>query len=367
MLKVIVILGGLGVEGISTIALSYLEAMDNANLSISLCVAGPSDKTVMQRAKKIGNPIIMLPFRKKNPAAYYKDLFILLKKEKPDIVHIHGNSATMALDLLVAELAGVPVRLPHCHNTKCDSEKVNNLLRPLLYMTMTEGLACGEAAGKWLYKGKNYKVIKNGRKIEDFLFDKEKRNKYRLILNLKDDIVAIGHVGSFTEQKNQIFLIDMMNNLKGHKFKLFLFGDGVLRKQCENLVKDRDLENQIVFLGNVPNIGDYLNAMDIMALPSKFEGLPLVAIEWQINGLPSIISDQVTKKCKIMSNVVFESILPEKASDWAEIINSGLIKRSNMESTEICRLISDVGYDINQNAKVLSREYEMLNEKFNKI
>ena len=66
MLKVFVILGGLGVEGISTIALSYLEAIDKSNLDISLVVAGPSDITMMNRARAIVNQIIKLPYRKQN-------------------------------------------------------------------------------------------------------------------------------------------------------------------------------------------------------------------------------------------------------------------------------------------------------------
>lgn len=361
MVKVFVILGGLGVEGVSTIALSYLEAIDKSNLDIALIVAGPSDITMMNKAQAIGIQIIELPYRKQNPREYYRKLFYLLKQEKPNVVHIHGNSATMALDLLVAKLAGVPIRLPHCHNTKCDNERINILLRPLLYCTMTEGLACGEDAGKWLYKNRKFKIIKNGRKIENFLFDEKLRNAYRSKLNIENTTVAVGHVGTFTEQKNQKFLIEVWQKIKNENIRLYLFGDGPLREQCNKLVKENGLEKQIVFMGNVSNIGCYLNAMDIMVLPSKYEGLPLVTLEWQINGLPCIISDCVTKECKIMNNVIFEDISQENIKEWANIIETGQLKRKEkIDNSEIYRRITNAGFNIVENAKWLSYEYDRL-------
>lgn len=361
MLKVFVILGGLGMEGVSTIALSYLEAIDKSNLDISLIVAGPSDITMMNRAQAIGIRIIKLPYRKQSPREYYRKLFYLLKQGKPNIVHIHGNSATMALDLLVAKLAGVPIRLPHCHNTKCDNERINILLRPLLYSTMTEGLACGEDAGKWLYKNRKFKIIRNGRKIENFLYDEKLRNSYRVKLNIENTTVAVGHVGTFTEQKNQKFLIEVWQEIKNDNIRLYLFGDGPLREQCNKLVKDKGLEKRIIFMGNVNNIGCYLNAMDIMVLPSKYEGLPLVTLEWQINGLPCIISNCVTKECKIMNNVIFEDITQESIKEWANVIERGQLKRKEKpDNSEIYRCITNAGFNIVENAKWLSSEYDRL-------
>lgn len=361
MLKVFVILGGLGVEGVSTIALSYLEAMERVNLDITLLVAGSANITMMNRAQAIGIRIIKFPHRKENPRVYYRRLFYLLKQEQPDIVHIHGNSATMALDLLVAKLAGVTIRLPHCHNTKCDNELINILLRPLLYYTMTEGLACGKDAGKWLYKNRKFKIIKNGRKIESFLYNESLRRLYRSKLNMENTTVAVGHVGTFTEQKNQKFLIEVWQKIKKDNIRLYLFGDGSLRKQCETLVKEKGLEKQVFFMGNVNEIGCYLNAMDIMVLPSKFEGLPLVTLEWQINGLPCIISNCVTKECQIMNNVIFEDISHEDIRIWANIIEKGRLRREEkIDNSEIYSRITTAGFNIVENAKWLSSEYNRL-------
>lgn len=363
-IKIFIILGGLGVEGISTIALSYLEQIEKKDFDFSLIVAGPCDKNMLKRAQSINIPIIKLPFRKTEPRKYFYGLYNLFKSEMPDIVHIHGNSATMALDLLIAKIAGVHIRIPHCHNTKCDNEHINRLLQPLLYFTMTEGFSCGEDAGKWLYKNRKYKIIKNGRKLSDYMFDLDIRTKYRKKLMLKDETLAIGHVGTFTEQKNQAYLIQVLNTLKNKDIKLFLFGDGPLKDACIELTKKYKLDDKILFMGNVDGIGLYLNAMDIMCLPSRYEGLPLVTLEWQINGLPCILSKKVTDECKIMENVIFEDISDDCIKNWAKVIDSRLLNRiSENGKNDIYRQITLHGFNIEENSRWLAEEYKNLYAK----
>ena len=361
MLNVFFILGGLGVEGVGTIALSYLEAIDKNAVNLSLVIAGPADSGMLSRAQKIGISIFKLPYRKAEPGSYYIQLYKLLKKEKPEIVHIHGNSATMALDLFVAALAGVPVRLPHCHNTTCDNENINALLKPLLYFTMSEGLACGEDAGKWLYGKRTFKVLKNGRNLKNYEYNEAIRKQYRAQLGLTNSETAIGHVGTFTDQKNQIFLIEVLREINDSGFKLFLYGDGPLKSKCEDYAKEVGIEKQVFFMGNVNDIGAQLNAMDIMTLPSKFEGLPLVTIEWQTNGLPCLISSLVTRECKIMDNVRFEDITEEERTTWVQIIRGKYLQRDlSVNNTSIYNRMTAAGFNIYENAKWLVVEYNRL-------
>lgn len=361
-IKIFIILGGLGVEGISTIALSYLEQIEKKEFDFSLIVAGPCDKNMLKKAQSINIPIIKLSYRKSEPKKYFWELYNLLKSSMPDIIHIHGNSATMALDLLIARIAGVHIRIPHCHNTKCDNEHINKLLQPLLYFSMTEGFACGEDAGKWLYKNREYKIIKNGRKLSDYMFNLEVRTKYRNKLMLEDETLAIGHVGTFTEQKNQAYLIQVLNTLKNSDIKLFLFGDGPLKEECIKLTKEYRLDDKVIFMGNVNKIGLYLNAMDIMCLPSRYEGLPLVTIEWQINGLPCIISKNVTDECKIMENIVFEDISDDSINNWAKVIDSRLLNRISNKN-DIYKQITLHGFNIEENSRWLAEEYKNLYAK----
>ena len=108
-------------------------------------------------------------------------------------------------------------------------------------------------------------------------------------LELTDHIV-IGHVGNFNYQKNHEFLIRIFKELsaKDERYILYLMGDGELRPHIEQMVEEYKLKHKVIFTGYVSNVADMLQAMDIMVLPSRFEGLPNVVVEWQIACLPCV-------------------------------------------------------------------------------
>ena len=116
----------------------------------------------------------------------------------------------------------------------------------------------------------------------------------------------------------------------------------------------------MVFVGRTEEVYKWLNAMDIMVFPSRFEGFPNVLIEWQISGLPCIISDAITKDVKVTELVEFMS-LSDSPDKWADkIINTELKDRSNAEYIE---QVKKSGYDIKENAKRLEELYTNLYNK----
>ena len=76
-----------------------------------------------------------------------------------------------------------------------------------------------------------------------------------------------------------------------------------LRSEIEDKAKRMRIYEDIKFTGNIENVEDILQIADGMILPSLFEGVPLVTIEWQISGLPILISDNVSDEC-ICTNLV---------------------------------------------------------------
>ena len=170
--------------------------------------------------------------------------------------------------------------------------------------------------------------------------------------------MLIGHVGTFTYQKNQERLIELINKLKENndRYKLVLVGDGEEKTNIQNMVKTLGLEQHVLFTGNICNVNEYLSAFDIMILPSRYEGLPLVSIEWQANGLPCIFSANITRKCKVLNNVKFVS-LDEDDTVWIQniydLLKSGRIKDQNY----IKNMMREKGFDIKLNAKYLESLY----------
>jgi len=78
--------------------------------------------------------------------------------------------------------------------------------------------------------------------------------------------------------------------------KLLLAGDGPLRPELEALVQTLRLSHKIIFLGNYPRMEEIYSALDLLILPSKSEGFPLVCLEALAYGVPVLCSDGVAAK-----------------------------------------------------------------------
>lgn len=182
-------------------------------------------------------------------------------------------------------------------------------------------------------------IIKNGIDINRFKFSPSKRKDMRKELRISDDTLLLGHVGRFTEEKNQVFLVNLLTYLRNTKFKLILIGDGDTFTKVKAVSKKLAISKNIYFVGRKNNPEDYLQAMDVFLLPSKYEGLGLVAIEAQCSGLPVIASNMVPKDIKITPHVSFLSI--NDVQGWIHKLK----EYSRFERKDESNLIKKSGFD----------------------
>lgn len=365
MIKVLAILTGeLCFDGITNSVLNYYSSMDHSNMKIGIVSARKTDPLMKKKFEEIGCKVFPLENRDNNTINYMINLISIIKKEKYNIVHAHGNSGTLAIEMIAAKLSGCPVRIVHSRNSFCEHKKIDKLLRPLMYVFYTDGFSCGQKAGEWLFKQRPFTIINNGKEIEKFMFNPEIRYKFRNQLNCKENEVLLGHVGLFHKQKNHKFLIEIFEQicLKRNNYRLILIGEGENKKEIQQIVQEKGLEEKVSFLGRQTNIHEWLQALDIMIFPSFFEGMPNVVLEWQLAGLPAVISDVITKECALMKNVSFLS-LEKNAEFWAKyILEIDLDDRINTKE-EIRKKFIKNGFDIYENAKFLKKKYKELLEK----
>ena len=140
--------------------------------------------------------------------------------------------------------------------------------------------------------------------------------------------------------------------------KLFLVGEGEKVEDVKRYVKERKLENSIVFLNRYSDMQSFISAMDIMLLPSLYEGLPLVAIEWQINGIQSILSTTISDEC-IFTNSI-QQLPIDNVSTWIKAIEGFSYINRLEKSRENIDLAQKSNYDIRIEAKKLENEYRKL-------
>ena len=353
----------MGKNGITSCIVNYSNQIISDKMKIDIAASGKVENDVREQIKNDSIRIFELPDRKKNIVRYCRKLFQLLYREKYDIVHVHGNSCTMAIELLIAMLAGCKVRAAHSHNTTCKYKGANFLFRPLFELCCNVRIACGQEAGKWLYRRKKFTVIKNGIDFRRYKLDVRVRKEIREKYQIDNTTVLLGHIGKFNFQKNQEFLIPLIEILKRNskrKYKLMLIGDGEAQKDIIELISQKGLREDIILTGNIQNVSDYLQAMDIFVLPSRFEGLPYVLVEAQAMALPCCVSDAVSPEAKMSND--FQFIDLNFLNEWVERIER-LSKMNNFK--ERCQhywlaqqQLEEYGYNIRKSAEELWNLYE---------
>lgn len=361
MIKVLITLPvKIGFDGMTKQVLSYGKYMDRTDLEIDLLSCrgyDPDMKQAMQEANF--NNIYRLEYRDTNQIKYFFNLLKIMRKRKYDVIHANGQSATLAIEMLAALLTGCKVRISHSHNSQCNHIRVHKLLYPLFKLTCNDAIACSKEAGDWLFNGRSYWVLNNGINIDDFKFNPDARVAYREKLGIGERDIAVGNVAAFEPKKNQSFLIDVFEEIiKEHpNYKLFLWGiDGSSRETILEKIKQKKLEKNVIYKGTTNEINNYLNAMDIMLLPSWYEGFPVTVVEWQASNLPCLVSDTVTKDCNITGNVKFLPI-DNGVKPWADSI----LKIDNdidyrFEDSCIIALQKS-GFDIKKNVEELKLHY----------
>lgn len=348
----------LGKNGISTCVLNYCSELIRYGAEMHILAPNHVENGLKERLGKQGIKLHEIMFRNSNTTKYFLQVFKLIKKEKYDVVHVHGNSATMAVELTAAFFAGCRVRIAHSHNTTCEHQRAHKLLLPLFNKMYTQGVACGSDAGRWLFGTRVFTVLPNGLEITRYEYNSSAARAYRTGKGVRDDEILLGHIGIFNYQKNHEFLVTMFSELlqRSKKYKLILVGDGELYGQIRELVKALEIDRSVLFAENENDIPSCLSAMDLFLLPSRFEGLPYVLVEAQASALPCIVSGEVTKEADLTGLLFFVDGFAKE--EWIKEIQGHRKGHAIENYPDIQKALREKGYDIRYNGKRLAEFYE---------
>lgn len=341
-------------NGISTFIINNAKLLaKKQNVHVDILAPNEVEKDITNDLKNNKVNVFEIHDRNSNPKQYFKRLVSLLKKEKYDVIHVNGSSNIMSIELVAAFFARVKVRIAHSHNTVTEHERLHKLLHVPFNMFVNCRVACNEAAGKWLFNNKSFTVIDNGIFLDNYRFNTTVRVRMRKQLGLNDDDILLGHVGGFNEQKNQAFMLNVMKDLDS-KYKLILVGQGDLFDQVKKRTEEMNLGDRVIFTGSVHNVPDYLSAMDVFVLPSRFEGQPFVVVEASANGLPIILSDKISRESNLTGKLEFVSL---DSKTWVEAIEKEDLPSRDDESDDNIKRLAAKGYDAVKNADDLYNLY----------
>ncbi len=346
--------------GVESFIVNTYEAMNLNTIEIDL--ACMSKKTSVFNEKLELLPINFIAISSDSDSFIKKhcNLIKFLKNNKYEVVHCHAFHGLSLIYLFYAMLLGVKVRIAHSHNNdlrKSPTRFIKILIHRLscfLFSTVpTVRLACSEPAAKFMSFNKKWEYLKNGICIEKFSFDKNARLLLRKELDLEDFLV-IGHIGRFSYQKNQSFLLELAKRCSDSApVKLLLIGEGQDEELLKAKATELGIEKLVVFQKPTTEIPALLSAMDVFVFPSCFEAFGIVVLEAQANGLPIICSDKIPTESRVVSDIKVLS-LDEEIQDWCNaIIEKGIRETVSENQTEL----QQQGFHIKEVANRLKEIY----------
>lgn len=296
---------------------------------------------------------------------------ILLKKlleEHPEYKIIHGHTLlSNGFHVWAAMKAGVPKRIVHAHSTNDISNKslVGRLYKrialKLIDKYATHYIGCGLAPARYLFpKQNNVLILPNS--IDTVYFAKVGLNNKNYIndeLKIDNSCLKLIQIGRLQTVKNHLFSLRIAEKLKekGVSFKMLFVGQGELKDSLLKEIKDRKLTNEVVLTGLRTDIPQLLVGSDVMLMPSLHEGFPVVLVEAQSAGIPSLISDTVSPEVDLGVNLVEFESLESPIANWIEKIMELKIKDKMDQSLRLDRIMKK-GFDIHSSVGTLTNLYK---------
>ncbi len=354
-------------DGITSWMREYFARITLPDSSFHTLAFERTPAQMLDEISKLGLKVHEVPSRRSRPIHFFWALRRLLYREGFDAIHINGNSGTVALDLAAAVGTHTRVRIVHSRNTSGTHQIYDRVLRPVMHILTTDRLACDQDAGRWLFGSAAFTVLHNGRDLSSYAFNAESRRRVRTQLGINDRATLVGHVGSFNAQKNHKFLIDVFAEAcsRNPELHLVLVGAGPLQNSVIRYVRCLGLSQNITFLGECQDVAEVLSALDLAMLPSLYEGLPNVVIEWQANGLPSIVSSTVTRECAVTDLVKFCPV--GEVEPWVRALTSSPVLDRTTASDLARRRLADTGFDIDQGVAALQSIYEQIRTRLHDL
>ncbi len=350
--------------GIETFILNICKHLDKQRYQITVLANCP-ECSIERELIEAGVSIEHIRTVKQGLFAYYHDLKRIIDIGNYDIVHINKNSLADPIALLLCKKRHISKIVLHSHNTHPTNGKMSTLLHQIFKNLFVNNqiikIACSQMAADWMFnKSDKVFLLKNGIEINRYTFRQDIRDRVRNDLGIPPKSLAFCNVGRLCEQKNTLFLIEIMGAIVKlyPDAMLFLIGTGEMENAVKEKVRELCLSEYVTFLGKRTDVNELLQGMDLFLMPSLHEGLPIAAIEAQAASLPLLISDTVDHEVKLLQSTEFEHLY-SKAEIWAKH-SLKLVK--SIQRKDMSEQIKKSGYDIHTSIARLEQLYS--NDKY---
>ena len=358
--------------GVENFLMSYCGRIDKSRVRFDF-LSRYEDAAYPEKRREIGKTWV-IPRRSDDPVKYYRAVRAFFEQHAGEYDVIWDNERMFSdmTPLALAAEYGIPVRIAHSHTPQNMDPSLAGKGRGMLHRVQRRGLAryanvlwaCSEESARWACPAMDlpFTIVPHAIDAQKCRFDAAVRAKVRAHYGLTDCLV-VGHVGRLQYQKNQTFLLEAFQRLHARepRARLVLVGEGPNLLELEARAVALGVEEEVLFLGHRDDVPELLQAFDVFAMPSRFEGLGMAAVEAQAAGLPCILSDAFPREAAITPHVTF--LPPEDPDIWAENMLDALEAAEGKERPDTTADIVRAGHELSDAAERLTARFEQLVEE----
>lgn len=362
-----------GAGGVESYILNMLKGLNHDKFDLRIVVAQKESELYDKELEKYGVQVeSILPQICNNPIKRVlsnQRAFENYFSEHPcDALHLHICQGVVLRYAKLAKHVGIKKVISHCHNAEIGKgnraiKLMGHWLGKAMYRKYVDSMiACSDLAASWLYTSSDKKsgkvsIMKPIVDVDNFVFSIIDRIEMRKKYVIADDTVVYLSIGRLHYQKNQMFLLDVFEEI--HKIDvnsiLFLIGTGEMKEKIHKYAKRKDAYQKIIFIDETREISKYMSMSDVFLLTSLFEGNPVVGAEAQASGLPCFFADTITKQAKVLESTKYIS-LKRTADEWARQIASDVKKYSGI-SRDTNQMMKAEGYDVEKQIAEIEKMY----------
>jgi len=298
--------------GVEEVVLRLLQRLDPAEFALALAAPGPLLDALAPDLAGVRVATLAVEAERWTRPGEVRRLAAFMARLRPDVVNPH-LFRSVAVAAPVARLLGVPAVVETYHGRegwRTGRLKGSFLPDRLVARLVDRVIAVSEAARAFLVGVKGYPadrvvVVPNGRDLSVFAPGRH-RERVRKALGLDAHAPVVLVVGRLEAQKGHAYLLEGWPEVVGElpDARLLVVGDGSLRGSLEARAAALGLGPTVTFTGFRDDVPALLDAADVVALPSLYEGMPLTAIEaaamarpvvaTAVDGTPEVVRHDVT-------------------------------------------------------------------------